>query len=181
MLADIAERYAGKTIEFVQRVPRRPRRDRRRRRTATARAIDFRIRGVQLREIRDYLWRTYTRRRRRLVPEGQYIHIDSRPSCTTRRGRSCTARITTIRTGPSSPASPARGRRAAAARRSVAARIAASRELARGSRRDLAVRAVDDRRGASGHAAVGAARLARCARARRPRRCCGSRISTTRA
>ena len=40
------------------------------------------------------------------------------------------------------------------------------------------VRAVDHRRGASGHAALRAAGLARRAFARRPRSCCGSRIST---
>src|SRR5262245_1862144 len=79
MLADVAERYEGKTIEYVSgyRAHRAesktsPHRD--------ARAIDFRIRGVQLREIRDYLWRTYTEVGVGWYPEGQYIHIDARPS-----------------------------------------------------------------------------------------------------
>lgn len=79
MLADIAERYAGKTIEYVSayRAHRKesktsPHRD--------ARAIDFRIRGVKLREIRDYLWRTYSEVGVGWYPEGQYIHIDTRPT-----------------------------------------------------------------------------------------------------
>jgi uncharacterized protein YcbK (DUF882 family) len=81
MLADIAERYEGKTIEYVSafRVHRSesrtsPHRD--------ARAIDFRIRGVALREIRDYLWRNYTQVGVGWYPAGQYIHIDSRPTMT---------------------------------------------------------------------------------------------------
>lgn len=79
MLADVADRYEGKTIEYVSafRVHRgesrtSPHRD--------ARAIDFRIRGVQLRTIRDYLWRNYTQVGVGWYPEGQYIHIDSRPT-----------------------------------------------------------------------------------------------------
>lgn len=79
MLADIAERYAGKTIEYVsayrahrQESKTSPHRD--------ARAIDFRIRGVKLREIRDHLWRTYSEVGVGWYPEGQYIHIDSRPT-----------------------------------------------------------------------------------------------------
>ena len=81
MIADIAERYEGKTIEYVSafRVQRSesrtsPHRD--------ARAIDFRIRGVALREIRDYLWRNYTEVGVGWYPKGQYIHIDTRPTMT---------------------------------------------------------------------------------------------------
>ena len=79
MLADVAERYAPRAIELVSayRVqrgesPTSPHRD--------ARAIDFRIRGVQLREIRDYLWRTYTEVGVGWYPSEQFIHIDSRPT-----------------------------------------------------------------------------------------------------
>lgn len=81
MLADIAERYEGKTIEYISafRVGRNesrtsPHRD--------ARAVDFRIRGVALREIRDYLWRNYTEVGVGWYPAGQYIHIDARPTMT---------------------------------------------------------------------------------------------------
>jgi uncharacterized protein YcbK (DUF882 family) len=78
MLADIADRYAGKTIEYVSAY----RANRSESSTSPHRhaaAVDFRIRGVQLREIRDYLWRTYTHVGVGWYPEGQYIHIDSRP------------------------------------------------------------------------------------------------------
>jgi uncharacterized protein YcbK (DUF882 family) len=78
MLADVAERYPGKTIEYVsgyrtgwdesRTSPHRH-----------AEAIDFRIRGVQLRTIRDHVWRTYSQVGVGWYPEGQYIHIDTRP------------------------------------------------------------------------------------------------------
>lgn len=78
MLADVAERYPGKTIEYVSAYRAN------REESATsphrhATAIDFRIRGVQLRTIRDYLWRSYSGIGVGWYPEGQYIHIDSRP------------------------------------------------------------------------------------------------------
>jgi uncharacterized protein YcbK (DUF882 family) len=79
MLAGLADRYDARTIEFVSayRVqrgesPTSPHRD--------ARAIDFRIRGVQLREIRDYLWRTYSEVGIGWYPGEQFIHMDSRPA-----------------------------------------------------------------------------------------------------
>lgn len=79
MLADVAEKYDGKTIEFVSvyRVQHgesltSPHRD--------ARAIDFRIRGVQLRDIRDYLWRKYTEVGVGWYPVEQFIHMDTRPT-----------------------------------------------------------------------------------------------------
>jgi uncharacterized protein YcbK (DUF882 family) len=78
MIADIAERYAGKTIEYVSayRVSRSESSTSPHRQAA---ALDFRIRGVKLPEIRDYLWRTYANVGVGWYPEGQYIHIDSRP------------------------------------------------------------------------------------------------------
>ncbi|HEX3477829.1 MAG TPA: DUF882 domain-containing protein [Kofleriaceae bacterium] len=79
MLADLADRYQPRTIEFVSvyRVqdgesPTSPHRD--------ARAIDFRIRGVSLTQIRDYLWRTYTEVGIGWYPAEQFIHMDSRPA-----------------------------------------------------------------------------------------------------
>jgi uncharacterized protein YcbK (DUF882 family) len=81
MLADIADRHEGKIIEYVSafRVHRgesrtSPHRD--------ARAIDFRIRGTNLREMRDYLWANYNEVGVGWYPEGQYIHIDTRPTMT---------------------------------------------------------------------------------------------------
>lgn len=79
MLADVADRYAPRTLEFVSvyRVPpgespTSPHRD--------ARAIDFRIRGVKLTEIRDYLWRKYTEVGVGWYPAEQFIHMDTRPT-----------------------------------------------------------------------------------------------------
>jgi len=78
MLADLADKYESRTIEFVSvyRVqrgesPTSPHRD--------ARAIDFRIRGVSLPKIRDYLWRNYTEIGIGWYPSEQFIHMDSRP------------------------------------------------------------------------------------------------------
>jgi uncharacterized protein YcbK (DUF882 family) len=79
MLADLAEKYEPRTIEFVSayRVQQgesltSPHRD--------ARAIDFRIRGVRLTEVRDYLWRRYSEVGIGWYPSEQFIHMDSRPS-----------------------------------------------------------------------------------------------------
>jgi uncharacterized protein YcbK (DUF882 family) len=79
MLADLAEKYEPRTIEFVSvyRVQHgesstSPHRD--------ARAIDFRIRGVPLTQIRDYLWRTYSEVGIGWYPAEQFIHMDSRPA-----------------------------------------------------------------------------------------------------
>lgn len=78
MLADLAERYPGKTIDFVSA----------HRATAgesstsphrASRALDFRIRGVDPREIRDYLWRKYTEVGIGWYPDDRFIHMDSRP------------------------------------------------------------------------------------------------------
>jgi uncharacterized protein YcbK (DUF882 family) len=78
MLADVSQHYPGKTLEYVSgyRASRNesmtsPHRD--------GRAIDFRIRGVQLREIRDYLWVTYSDVGVGWYPVEQFIHIDTRP------------------------------------------------------------------------------------------------------
>jgi uncharacterized protein YcbK (DUF882 family) len=79
MLAELADRYEGKTIEFVSayRVQRgesytSPHRN--------ARAIDFRIRGMQLRDIRDYLWRNFSEVGVGWYPSEQFIHMDTRPT-----------------------------------------------------------------------------------------------------
>jgi uncharacterized protein YcbK (DUF882 family) len=78
MLADVSEHYPGKVLEYVSgyRVgsgesSTSPHRD--------GRAIDFRVRGVQLREIRDYLWKTYTEVGVGWYPVEQFVHIDTRP------------------------------------------------------------------------------------------------------
>ena len=79
MLADVQDHYPGKTIEYVSgfRLGRNesmtsPHRD--------ARALDFRIRGVPLKNIRDYVWKTYSQVGVGWYPSEQFIHIDTRPS-----------------------------------------------------------------------------------------------------
>nr|MBA2544136.1 DUF882 domain-containing protein [Deltaproteobacteria bacterium] len=44
----------------------------------SARAIDFRIRGVPLREIRDWVWRHYSGVGIGWYPGDQFLHVDSR-------------------------------------------------------------------------------------------------------
>jgi uncharacterized protein YcbK (DUF882 family) len=78
MLADLAERYEGKTIEFVS-AHRATRGESWTSPHRGARALDFRIRGVELREIRDYLWRKYTEVGIGWYPAEQFVHMDSRP------------------------------------------------------------------------------------------------------
>src|SRR5580704_3944676 len=78
MLADVSQHYPGKTIEYVSAYrtggnesATSPHRD--------GRAIDFRIRGVSLGPIRDYVWRTYSDVGVGWYPSEQFVHIDTRP------------------------------------------------------------------------------------------------------
>jgi uncharacterized protein YcbK (DUF882 family) len=78
MLAFVSEHYGSRTIEYVSayRVgsgesPTSPHRD--------GRAIDFRIRGVALRDIRDLIWRTYSDVGVGWYPSEQFVHMDTRP------------------------------------------------------------------------------------------------------
>lgn len=79
MLADIADRFEGETIEFVSAF-RAQRGESRTSPHRHSRAIDFRIRGRQLREIRDYLWRNFTEVGIGWYPSEQFIHMDARPT-----------------------------------------------------------------------------------------------------
>lgn len=78
MLADIASRYPGKRIEYVSAY-RATKDESRTSPHRAGRAIDFRIRGVSLIEIRDYLWTTYREVGIGWYPSEQYIHMDHRP------------------------------------------------------------------------------------------------------
>jgi uncharacterized protein YcbK (DUF882 family) len=78
MLADVADHYPGKTVEYVSvyrtgsnESGTSPHRD--------GRAIDFRIRGAPLKDIRDYVWKTYTDVGVGWYPSEQFVHIDTRP------------------------------------------------------------------------------------------------------
>lgn len=78
MLADISQHYPGKVVEYVSGY-----------RTGWAesatsphragRALDFRIRGVHLADIRDYVWKTYTDVGVGWYPSEQFVHVDTRP------------------------------------------------------------------------------------------------------
>jgi uncharacterized protein YcbK (DUF882 family) len=78
MLAAVSDRFGGRTIEYVSayRVGRDETRTSPHRH---ATALDFRIRGVRPSLIRDYVWKTYTNVGVGWYPEGQYIHMDTRP------------------------------------------------------------------------------------------------------
>jgi uncharacterized protein YcbK (DUF882 family) len=78
MLADLSDRYAGKTIDFVS-AHRASAGESRTSPHRAARALDFRIKGVDLREIRDYLWRKYTEVGIGWYPSEGFVHMDTRP------------------------------------------------------------------------------------------------------
>jgi uncharacterized protein YcbK (DUF882 family) len=78
MLADLAERYEGKQIDFVS-AHRASAKESWTSPHRAARALDFRIKGVDLREVRDYLWRNYTEVGIGWYPSEGFVHMDSRP------------------------------------------------------------------------------------------------------
>jgi uncharacterized protein YcbK (DUF882 family) len=78
MLADIAERYAGKTIDVVS-AHRASRGESWTSPHRASRALDFRIKGVDPREIRDYLWRKYSEVGIGWYPYEGFVHMDARP------------------------------------------------------------------------------------------------------
>lgn len=78
MLADVAARYPGRTIEFVS-VYRGFAEESKTSPHRHGRAIDFRVRGVSLPEVRDYLWRTYREVGIGWYPKARFIHMDHRP------------------------------------------------------------------------------------------------------
>jgi len=78
MLAATSEHFEDATIEFTSAVrvgkgegAESPHR--------AGRAVDFRIRGTKLTDIRDYLWRTFSEIGVGWYPGEQFVHIDSRP------------------------------------------------------------------------------------------------------
>jgi uncharacterized protein YcbK (DUF882 family) len=79
MLAFVSEHYDNRLIEYVsayrigsEESPTSPHRD--------GRALDFRIRGVPLKDIRDLIWRKYTDVGVGWYPSEQFVHMDTRPS-----------------------------------------------------------------------------------------------------
>ncbi len=76
MLADVAARYPGKTIEYVSAYRAVDPRESRHRQ---GRAFDFRIPGVPLTELRDYVWTRHTEIGVGWYPQSNFIHMDHRP------------------------------------------------------------------------------------------------------
>lgn len=76
MLADVSARWPGRTIELVSAYRRT---DSRTSRHRQARAIDFRIHGVKMTEVRDYIWATNTELGLGWYPRQNFIHMDHRP------------------------------------------------------------------------------------------------------
>lgn len=77
MLADVQRHYPGKTIDFVS-VYRSG--DKYGSPHLDGRAIDFRIKGVSLVGLRDYLWKTFADVGVGWYPNEQFIHLDTRPN-----------------------------------------------------------------------------------------------------
>jgi uncharacterized protein YcbK (DUF882 family) len=76
MLADVSSHWPGQTIELVSAYRRV---DRRTSRHRQARAIDFRIKGVKMTEVRDYVWATNTELGLGWYPKQNFVHMDHRP------------------------------------------------------------------------------------------------------
>ena len=76
MLSDVAAHYPGKTIEYISAFRAV---DEHSSRHWQGRAIDFRIRGVDTVELRDYVWTHHARLGLGWYPEGDFIHMDHRP------------------------------------------------------------------------------------------------------
>ena len=76
MLADVAARYPGKTIEYVSAYRAVDPRESRHRQ---GRAFDFRIPGVPLTELRDYVWTHHSEIGVGWYPQSNFIHMDHRP------------------------------------------------------------------------------------------------------
>jgi uncharacterized protein YcbK (DUF882 family) len=78
MLVDLTEHWPGKPIEYLS-VFRNGRGEPWESPHRAGRAIDFRIPGVALRDIRDYLWRDHREVGIGWYPYENFVHMDSRP------------------------------------------------------------------------------------------------------
>ncbi len=75
MLADVAAHYPGHTIELVSGYRAA---ERHTSRHYQGRAIDFRIRGVAMPAVRDYVWSTHTQLGLGWYPVEGFVHMDHR-------------------------------------------------------------------------------------------------------
>ena len=76
LLADVSSQWPGRTIELVSAYRRT---DSRTSRHRQARAIDFRIQGVKMPEVRDYIWAKHTELGLGWYPSQNFVHMDHRP------------------------------------------------------------------------------------------------------
>lgn len=82
LLADVAARFPGHEIEVVSAVRDEPDRTRagvKHSKHWSGHAIDLKVRGVKLSEVRDAVWKNHRDIGVGWYPEGGFIHIDYRP------------------------------------------------------------------------------------------------------
>jgi uncharacterized protein YcbK (DUF882 family) len=77
MLAGLGQRYPGHVIEIISGY-RGSRKERRTSPHLAGRAIDLRVRGVDLREVRDWLWATHRKVGIGYYPHQKFLHMDVR-------------------------------------------------------------------------------------------------------
>ena len=76
MVADVAARYPGRTIEYVSAYRAL---DSATSRHHQGRAFDFRVVGVSSAEVRDYVWTHHAEIGVGWYPESNFVHMDHRP------------------------------------------------------------------------------------------------------
>lgn len=82
LLADVAARFPGREIEVVSAVRDEPERTRdgiKHSKHWSGHAIDIKVRGAKLSEVRDAMWKNHRDIGVGWYPEGGYIHLDYRP------------------------------------------------------------------------------------------------------
>ncbi len=78
MLAAVAQRYPGRTIELVSAY-REAAKDSKGSKHRLGAAIDLRVKGESTIELRDWLWRTYQGVGIGWYPAEDFVHMDTRP------------------------------------------------------------------------------------------------------
>jgi uncharacterized protein YcbK (DUF882 family) len=78
MIADVQAHWPDRTIEYVSAY-RGHRKERRTSRHYHGRAFDFRVQGVRLTDVRDYVWASYREIGVGWYPGSNFVHLDHRP------------------------------------------------------------------------------------------------------
>ena len=78
MIADVSDHFGGKPLEYVSAY-RGHRHERKTSRHYSGRAFDFRIQGVKLTVVRDYLWTHFNETGVGWYPDRDFVHMDYRP------------------------------------------------------------------------------------------------------